>query len=240
MFWDGDLPLWSPKGQGLLQGFKEGFLQNYSGESFPSNTGCFFIPPTSTPTLHLHQRTLSKHPGIINKSKSKFPKFEISLQGQFPGMWSGNASRKDSPNPWVLSWQISRMQQQSFKNHEQSQKSSKINNNHQTPSKLKKKSSFFGISATPNRFLFQVEASAKVWRQAKWKIAHRSWRQIWRWIKIGWYLEFGVCLLIFMFFLFLFFVSFTFGVRENVLLFCLLSFGHWASFGMISHQRCEE
>lgn len=50
-------------------------------------------------------------------------------------------------------------------------------------------------------------------------IAHRSWRQIWRWIEIG------VCLLMCIFY-FCFCVVYVW-CGENVLLFCLLSFGHW-------------
>ena len=148
----------------------------------------------------------------------------------------GSISRKDSPNPWVLFWQMSKVQQQSFKNHQQSNKSSKINNNHQTPSNIKKKTSFLGgdfshtqLFPLPGRSLSESLAPGQV------KIAHGSWR----WIEIGWYLEFGVWLLIFMFFISVFCVVYVW-CGENVLLFCLFSFGHWASFGMISHQRCEE
>ena len=76
---DGDLPLWSPKGPRTTAGVLGGVPAELWWWKFSKYDRMFLYSSHIHTYTNIHQRTLSKHPGIINKSKSKCPKFEISL-----------------------------------------------------------------------------------------------------------------------------------------------------------------
>ena len=224
---DGDLPLWSPKakdycrglkGQGLLQGFKEGFLQNHSGESFPSNTGCFLFHPH--PHLHFTYTNVpcpSIRASLISPNPN-FPSLKYLFRVNFQVCEVGMPQEK---TPQIHEFCFGKCQEcnnnhsKIVNNHKNHQKSTTIIKHHQ---KSRNIIIFFGDFSHTQPFPLPGRGLSESLAPGQVKIAHTSLEMDWDWM-IPWVW----CVFIdFYFFDFCFCVVYVW-CGENVLLFCLLS-----------------
>lgn len=206
------------KGQGLLQGFKEGFLQNHSGESFPSNTGCFLFHPH--PHLHFTYTNVpcpSIRASLISPNPN-FPSLKYLFRVNFQVCEVGMPQEK---TPQIHEFCFGKCQEcnnnhsKIVNNHKNHQKSTTIIKHHQ---KSRNIIIFLGDFSHTQPFPLPGRGLSESLAPGQVKIAHTSLEMDWDWM-IPWVW----CVFIdFYFFDFCFCVVYVW-CGENVLLFCLLS-----------------